>query len=89
MGRNPGGCSIVLIVLASLMMVSCRGCFTSYPERKASVLKVCPTCTFVTSEGQYVAVDTAKRPNIVYRVYFKDGGMYYNASDVDHLVRIN
>ncbi len=63
--------------------------FTSFPERKASVLKACPTCTFVMSESRYYACDTAKRPNIIYQVYFKSGGWYYSASDIDHLVRIN
>jgi hypothetical protein len=60
-----------------------------YSERLKGVQKVCPTCNFVMSERSYYAVDTSKQPNIIYQVYFKSGGIWYKASDVDHLVRIN
>jgi hypothetical protein len=60
-----------------------------YSERLKGVQKVCPTCNFVMSEHRYYAVDTSKQPNIIYQVYFKDGGVWYKASDVDHLIRIN
>lgn len=58
-------------------------------ERAAGVRKVCPHCTFVTSENRYYAVDTSKQPNIIYIVDFKNGGWFYTASDVDHLIRVN
>jgi hypothetical protein len=63
--------------------------YADYKERAEGVRKVCPNCTFVTSEGRYYAVDTSKQPNIIYIVCFKSGGYYYTASDVDHLVRVN
>ena len=78
------------ILFASiLLLTSCRGCVTTFSERKASVQKICPTCTFVMSEGQYFAVDTLTKPNVIYKVRFKEGGLYYKASDVDNLVRVN
>jgi len=80
-----------LIIAALLIsaLSSCRNMQADYAERKAGVLKVCPTCTFVTSEMHYYACDTNVQPNIIYQVYFRNGGLWYKASDVDHLVRIN
>ena len=79
----------IIVSFILLALTSCRGCFADYQEKKAGVLRVCPTCTFVRSEQNEYAVDTAKQPNIIYRVVFKNGGLYYKASDVDHLIRIN
>lgn len=79
----------ILLIISLLALVGCRGCFADYGQRKAGVLKVCPTCTFVRSENTYYAVDTAKRPNIIYRVIFRNGGAYYKAGDVDELIRVN
>ena len=67
----------------------CKRMVTDFDEQKASVLKSCPTCTFVKSEGYFYACDTGRQPNIVYRVYFKSGGWFYKASDIDHFTRIN
>lgn len=79
-----------LIILLSLFaFVSCKRMAADYESRKVGVLKVCPNCTFVLSEGQYFAADTSKQPNIIYKIYFKSGGVFYTASDVDHLVRVN
>lgn len=80
---------LIIIILFSIGLSSCRGCFADFEERRIGVKKVCPTCTFVKSEDFFYASDTSKQPNIIYRVYFKEGGMYYTASTVDHLVRIN
>jgi len=79
----------LLFILLPLFIISCRGCFADFEQRKAGLQKVCPSCTFVMSEGNYFAVDTTVQPNIIYKVIFKDGGAYYKASDVDHLIRIN
>lgn len=81
-----------LIYLLFFMIVTCSSCRkmnSSFSERKASVLKVLPKASFVYSEGYYYAVDTVKQPNVIYRVYFKAGGIFYTASDIDLLIRIN
>lgn len=80
---------IFFMCLLALLLPSCRSCNASYEERRKGVQNVCPTCNFVMSESTYYAVDTAKQPNIIYRVQFKGGGLYYKASDVDHLIRVN
>ncbi len=82
---------LLFIITVAIMLSSCRGCVTSYAEQKASVLKICPTCTFVknTNDGYYYATDTSKQPNILYKVVFKTGGFWYKASDIDHIERIN
>ena len=72
-----------------LLSSGCRRMSTDFNERKASVLETCHTCTFVMSERRYYACDTGKQPNIIYQVYFKNGGWFFKASDIDHLVRIN
>jgi hypothetical protein len=77
--------ALCVLVLSS----SCSSMSADYIERLKGVQKVCPTCNFVTSENRFYAVDTSKRPNIIYMVHFKFGGLLYKASDVDHLVRIN
>jgi hypothetical protein len=35
-----------------------------------------------------IAVDTTTQPNIIYKVIFRSGGIYYTASEVDHLIKI-
>jgi hypothetical protein len=35
-----------------------------------------------------VAIDTSVQPNLIYKVYFKGGGIYYTASDVDQMIKI-
>jgi hypothetical protein len=72
-----------------LLSMSCKRMAADYEERAAGVHKICPHCTFVTSEDWFYAVDTSKQPNVIYRVHFKAGGYFYKASDVDHLIRIN
>ena len=79
-----------LIAVCMIMSAaSCKRMSADYESRSTGVRKVCPTCTFVTSEREYYAQDTSKRPNIIYKVYFKDGMFFYDASTVDHLIRIN
>ena len=75
-----------LILLTSLS--ACQRFSSDYQTRLEGIHKVCPTCTYVRSEGYDYAQDTAKRPNIIYKVYWC-GGFYYSVSTVDHLVRIN
>lgn len=80
------------MALRALLLLSITGCkrtMADYEERAAGVHKVCPHCTFVTSEHTFYAVDTSKQPNIIYIVDFKAGGWFYTASDVDHLIRVN
>jgi hypothetical protein len=79
----------LIFILLTVGLFSCKGCFTTYESQKAGVNKVCPTCTFVHSERDFYAVDTSKQPNIVYIVYFKPGGLYHTASEVNYLVRVN
>lgn len=79
-------------LLGAILLFSITGCkrtMADYEERAAGVHKVCPHCTFVTSENRYYAVDTSRQPNIIYIVDFKSGGWFYTASDVDHLIRVN
>lgn len=78
----------VLLLLSVVALTGCRGCFSDYSQRKAGVNKVCPTCTYVVSEGMHIAVDTATQPNTIYRVTFCNGAIYYNSWDVDHLTKI-
>jgi hypothetical protein len=80
---------LLILLVLPILFSSCKGCYADYSERLQGVKKVCPTCTFVLSERYYYAVDTAKQPNIIYKVHFKKGGFYYKASDVDHLIRVN
>ena len=79
---------ILAILAISLTLTSCRSCMANYEQRKAGVQKVCPGCIYTVSEQMHIAQDTTKNPNIIYRVKFCDGGIYYNAWDVDHLTRI-
>jgi hypothetical protein len=77
-------------ILLLITLVGCKRMVADYEERRDSVKKICPTCTaLVLSENRYYTADTSKQPNVIYQVYFKAGGWYYKASDVDHLVRIN
>ena len=78
-----------LLFIGLVLFASCRNMNADYAERKAGVNQVCNKCTFVLSEGSYYAVDTCKQPNLIYRVVFKPGGVWFKASDVDHLIRIN
>ena len=78
-----------LLTACILLLASCSSMVADYSERLKGVKKVCPYCDFVTSENRYYAVDTSKQPNVIYMVYFKTGGFFYKASDVDHLIRIN
>lgn len=80
---------LLILILLPILFSSCKGCYADYNERLQGVKKVCPTCTFVRSEGAYYAVDTSQQPNVIYKVHFKEGGFYYKASDVDNLVRVN
>lgn len=80
---------IAILTTFLLLLGSCRKMTTDYQERKDGVLKVCPKCNFVLSQQNYYAVDTSINPNIIYIVYFKQGGIFFKASDVDHLVRVN
>lgn len=80
---------LLLLTVATLFTTSCRRMTASYDERLQGVKAVCKTCNFVTSEGWFYAVDTAKQPNVIYKVTFKSGGVFFKASDVDHLTRIN
>lgn len=80
---------LLTVLTVIIILSSCRGCYADYAERKKGVQQVCPTCNYVRSENMDFAVDTAKQPNIIYRVVFRQGGVYYKASDVDHLIRVN
>ena len=80
---------LILGALLLMSIASCKRMTATYESRLAGIKKVCPNCTFVTSEGSYFAQDTSKRPNVIYKVYFSAGIFYYDASTVDHLVRIN
>jgi hypothetical protein len=80
---------ITIVALLALSITGCKRMMADYESRLAGVHKVCPHCTFVTSEHTFYAVDTSKQPNIIYIVAFKGGGWYYTASDVDHLIRVN
>ena len=75
-------------LFAILSFASCSRFSSDYQSRLEGIHKVCPTCTYVRSEGIDYAQDTSKQPNIVYKVYFCDG-FYYDCSTVDHLIRIN
>jgi hypothetical protein len=77
---------LILTLLVSL--TSCKSCTSTYASRKAGVQKVCPKCIYINSENMNIAIDTTQQPNLIYRVEFKSGGIYYTASDVEKLVKI-
>ncbi len=79
---------ILAILAISITLTGCRSCYADYSQRRAGVQKVCPGCIYTVSENMHIAQDTTKQPNIIYKVYFCNGGFYYNAWDVDHLTRI-
>jgi predicted RNA-binding Zn-ribbon protein involved in translation (DUF1610 family) len=79
---------LFLIVTLLVSLTSCKSCTSTYASRKAGVQKVCPKCIYINSERMNIAIDTTQQPNIVYQVYFKSGGIYYTASDVEELVKI-
>ena len=92
--------SLILITAIAVTLASCKKMTADYESRKQGVLKVCPKCNFVSNFSpytggkygnniEYFAVDTSMQPNIIYQVDFKSGGIFYTASDVDHLIRIN
>jgi len=81
-----------ILFFAALLLIgstSCKQMSYNYESRLAGVRRICPTCTFVRSEGSDFAQDTSKNPNVIYKVYFCSGFGFNNASTVDHLVRIN
>lgn len=75
----------LIVIIAIATLTSCKGCVADYQERVQGLQKVCPNCLLSTQYNTYYAIDTSKQPNIVYIVYFKPGGVFYKASDVDHL----
>lgn len=79
---------LLLLLVTIISLTGCRGCYADYNQRKQGVQKACKTCTYTYSERMHIAIDTAIQPNKVYEVYFCSGGFYYNAWDVDHLVKI-
>lgn len=79
---------LFLIITLLVSLTSCKSCTSTYASRKAGVQKVCPKCIFINSEMMNIAVDTSQQPNIIYRVVFKSGGIYYTASDVEELIKI-
>ena len=79
---------LFLIITILVSLTSCKSCTSTYASRKVGVQKVCPKCIYINSERMDIAVDTSRQPNIVYQVYFKSGGIYYTASDVEQLVKI-
>jgi len=79
---------LFLIITLLVSLTSCKSCTSTYASRKAGVQKVCPKCMYINSERMNIAVDTSQQPNLVYEVYFKSGGIYYTASDVEELVKI-
>ena len=78
---------VIMYLIISISLTGCRSCYADYEQRKAGVKKVCPNCTYMYSENMHIAVDTSQQPNLIYKVDFCAGG-YYNASDVDHLTKI-
>ena len=82
---------LILITLCLgliLNLSSCRSCTSDFEQRRKGVQKVCPTCIYTYSEHDHYAQDTSKQPNIVYKVTFCTGGLYYNAWNVDHLTKV-
>lgn len=79
---------LFLFAALAVSLTSCKSCTSTYASRKAGVQKVCKDCIFINSEEMNIAVDTSEQPNIIYKVYFRPGGIYYTASDVDKLVKI-
>lgn len=80
--------NIVITLGLLISLTGCKSCTSTYATRKAGVQKVCPNCIYINSESMNVAVDTSVQPNLIYRVNFKGGGIYYTASDVDQLIKI-
>ena len=79
---------ILLLATLAVSLTGCKSCTSTYASRKAGVQKVCPNCIYINSESMNVAVDTSVQPNLIYRVNFKSGGIYYTASDVEQLIKI-
>ena len=79
---------ILLLATLAMSLTGCKSCSSTYASRKVGVQKVCPKCIYINSEQMSIAVDTSVQPNIVYEVYFKTGGIYYTASDVDQMIKI-
>jgi len=79
-----------LVIAISLLigLSSCKSCTSTYSSRKYGVQRVCPKCIYINSEMMDIAVDTTTQPNIIYKVIFRSGGIYYTASEVDHLIKI-
>ena len=80
---------ILAIALLALSFSSCDS-WGDYESRLAGVKKVCPTCLFksINYNGtNYYAIDTAKQPNLVYIVVFKN--ILYPTSTVDYFIKIN
>jgi hypothetical protein len=80
--------NLVIAIGLLIGLSSCKSCTSTYASRKTSVQKVCPKCIYINSEMMDIAVDTTEQPNIIYKVIFKPGGVYYTASDVEELVKI-
>ena len=79
---------IIYISLMALTFSSCAGgCTADYSAKLKGVKEVCPTCTYVTSEGVDIVVDTSKQPNIVYRVTFCTG-LVYPSYKIDYLTKV-
>jgi predicted RNA-binding Zn-ribbon protein involved in translation (DUF1610 family) len=79
---------ILLLATLVVSLTSCKSCTSTFASRKAGVQKVCPKCDYINSENMFIAIDTSKQPNTIYKVIFKQGGFYYTASDVDELIKI-
>lgn len=79
---------ILLLATLAVSLTGCKSCTSTYASRKAGVQKVCPKCIYINSEMMHIAVDTSVQPNLIYQVSFKGGGIYYTASDVDQLIKI-
>jgi hypothetical protein len=79
---------LLLILTISLTLTGCKSCVANYEQRKAGIQKVCPKCIYTVSENMNIAQDTSTNPNIIYKVYFCSGGIYYNAWEVDHLTKL-
>jgi len=79
---------ILLLATLAMSLTGCKSCTSTYASRKAGVQKVCPKCIYINSEQMNVAIDTSVQPNLIYKVYFKGGGIYYTASDVDQMIKI-
>ena len=79
---------IIYISLMALTFSSCAGrCTADYTQRFKGIKEVCPNCTYVTSEGMGVAIDTSRQPNIIYKIEWCSG-IVYPAWKVDNLIKI-